>query len=31
MVDVNWINLAQEGGSVADRCEHGNEPAVSIK
>jgi hypothetical protein len=31
MVSLDWIHLLQEGGSLANSCEHGNEPAVSIK
>jgi hypothetical protein len=27
---MDWIDLAQDGGSVEGSCEHGNEPSGSI-
>ena len=29
--DMDWIDLAQERGQVADSCERGNKPSGSIK
>jgi hypothetical protein len=29
--DMEWIDLAQDGGQVAGSCKHGNEPLGSIK
>jgi hypothetical protein len=28
---MDWIELAQDKGSIVDSCDHGNEPSVSIK